>query len=71
MGPRKWQTFLIHFLQNLVGVFVLIGVVDYFLMDGDWAKLRAGLGENFIVACLAAGCFALIDLYRTWKQGLD
>jgi hypothetical protein len=70
---RRWGIG-VYCIPRISAVFIVISIIDFFLVDSDWVRLAGELRENFLVAAVAGIVFSVIDWrqnekrYREFKQ---
>jgi hypothetical protein len=55
-------------IPKILGVFLVITAIDFFLVGRDWTLLVAELRGNLLVAAIAGIVFSIIDWRRSEKR---
>jgi len=72
-GAKKWEKTRrwgvgVFCIPKIIGIFLAISAIDFFLVGQDWTRLDGELRDNFMVAAIAGIGFGIIDWQRNEKR---
>jgi len=63
--------FILFCIPRIVGIFIVIGIIDFFLVGQDWGRLIREFPENGLVAIVAGVVFAIIDWWQMTQKAKE
>lgn len=63
--------FILFCIPRILGVFIVIGIIDFILVGQDWDRLIRELPENGVVALGAGLAFAILDWWQMTRKAKE